>query len=281
MLRFRSCEGFSDRLVCRLIERWKMCLFSSSSSLDVLFDRSSAHWLYVCFIIFSSSSLSSTVYRCTESRMCSSILNETSLGWCLRISKGVCSEREGGIHFDVESGRINFISWGIYDWPRCWSRQSDDIRSTFFDVTHPAHETKTFIVREWSIRFVIGKQHQIQRVRLPRLTLRSIDENDEIDPAICSIEKLNLSLLSQWKHRPNLVHRAISVEFSLSGHIVWFVSMRYRKISMLEERRSLVTRSMQVFVKNWYLWEQILHSSGTVGSIQDLSTAFDSACSIT
>ena len=49
---------------------------------------------------------------------------------------------------------------------------------------------------------------------------------------------------------------------------------------MLEERRSLVTGSMEVFLKNKYLGDEIIYRGRMVDPIRDRRTALDSACSI-
>jgi hypothetical protein len=93
--------------------------------------------------------------------------------------------------------------------------------------------------------------------------------------------KISLSLLGQWNCLRDRLDGAKSWEFSLYEHIFWCVSTWYRKISRLEERKSLWTGFMMVFVKNWMFQDQILHSCGTVSPIRDRRTAFDSGGSIT
>ena len=51
--------------------------------------------------------------------------------------------------------------------------------------------------------------------------------------------------------------------------------------SRLEERTSFLSVFMEVFVKNGYFRDSILHSSAMLGPIFNLKTAFESACSIT
>ena len=57
--------------------------------------------------------------------------------------------------------------------------------------------------------------------------------------------------------------------------------MRHRKISMLEERISLVVGSREGFVKNRYSGDEIIYRSRMVGPIRDRKTAFDSVYSVT
>ena len=141
-----------------------VCVFSSSSSLFVLFDRSSAHWLYVCFIL-STASLSVQLCIVVLPLGC---VHRFVLRTRLGDAHGHRREREREVHLDVEHRRINFIPTSIDDRPRCLSRQSDN-RSTFFVFARQACETKSTTASKIFVRFVIGKRHSIQRGRLPTL----------------------------------------------------------------------------------------------------------------
>ena len=56
--------------------------------------------------------------------------------------------------------------------------------------------------------------------------------------------------------------------------------MRHRKISVVEERISFVVGSTEVFVKNGYFGDEILHSSRRMSPILNWKTTLDSACAI-
>jgi hypothetical protein len=86
-------------------------------------------------------------------------------------------------HLDVESRRINLIPNRIDDWLWCLSRDSEDTRSTFFDV-----ETKSSIASKPSIRFSIWERHRIQHVRLPVPHLKPVDSNDRIDQSVSLVK---------------------------------------------------------------------------------------------
>ena len=58
------------------------------------------------------------------------------------------------------------------------------------------------------------------------------------------------------------------------------VSMRHRKISIVDERMSFVTEVMKVFLKDPYLGDETLHRSRTVSPIRDQRTASDSVATI-
>ena len=165
MIRLRSNAGFSDNPVCRSIK----CTLA-------------VRMLHLFFLFSLSPQLSIVVMtlRC---------VHPFSTRHCLVDAyeyRREFAQRE--IHLDVEPRRMNFMSWGKYDGPRCLSRQSDT-RSTFFDVTRPAHQTKSSIGSTLSVWFSIWQRETIQRVRLPVLQLKSVDSNDKIDQSVSSNQK--------------------------------------------------------------------------------------------